>query len=566
MARVSRKKQNVQAAALDAPARLWKTAIYVRLSVEDNGSNSDSIDNQISLLENYISNHAYLTQVALYVDNGYTGTNFLRPEFQRMIEAAKAGEVECIVVKDLSRLGRNYIESARFIEKVCPFLNLRFIAVNDGLDTETMTNESHLAISLSNIINDFYAKDISRKVTSALRIKMERGDYIGNYAPYGYKKDPQNKNHLIIDDETASVIIQIYEWRAQEISYMGICKRLNDAGILSPSELKRARGIETNFNKKSRKILWNRHMIKEILYNTVYIGHLAQKKGSQCLYNGIPYHITSSEEWIVVKNTHQPLIDETLFNKVKEINRAVSMQAKMGSGKYAHLPKEQNIYGKKFTCAKCGAVMKMHRSISSKGDKAYYVFKCPTYAEHGTRACSDVKIRKKDLDTAVFSLIRTQMSTFMEKAKIMQSMTTATAQQRMQNPAEQEVRILRQKLEHKQVLLSGMYVDFKEDLLTEEEYQHHRNVISEDIYILENKLSELGCVQDAEAEQLNEIMKWQSQMEYLLDATEVSSEMVNAFIASMKLHESGKLEIELNFKDELTALLHACKRITGEVA
>ena len=205
----------MQAAALDALARLWKTAIYVRLSVEDNGSGSDSIDNQISLLENYISNHAYLTQVALYVDNGYTGTNFLRPEFQRMIEAAKAGEVECIVVKDLSRLGRNYIESARFIEKVCPFLNLRFISVNDGLDTETMTNESHLAVSLSNIINDFYAKDISRKVTSALRIKMERGDYIGNYAPYGYKKDPQNKNQLIIDDETAPVIIQIYEWRVQ---------------------------------------------------------------------------------------------------------------------------------------------------------------------------------------------------------------------------------------------------------------------------------------------------------------------------------------------------------------
>ena len=210
--------------------------------------------------------------------------------------------------------------------------------------------------------------------------------------------------------------------------------------------------------------------------------------------------------------------------------------------------------------------MKMHRSISSKGDKVYYVFKCPTYAEHGTRACSDVKIRKKDLDTAVFSLIRTQMSTFMEKAKIMQSMTTATAQQHMQSPAEQKVRILRQKLEHKQVLLSGMYVDFKEGLLTEEEYQHHRNVIGEDIHILESKLSELGCVQDAEAEQLNEIMKWQSKMEHLMDATEVSTEMVNAFIASMKLHESGKLEIELNFKDELAALIHACERIRSEVA
>ena len=315
MARVSRKKQNLPAPAVDTPIRRWKTALYVRLSVEDNGKGSDSIENQTTLLEDYIASRSYLEKTALFVDNGYTGTDFLRPEFNRMMEAVKMGIVDCIVVKDLSRLGRNYIETSQFIEKVCPFFDLRFISVNDSFDTATVTSEGHLSASLSNIVNDFYAKDISRKVTTALQAKMERGDYIGNYAPYGYRKDPENKNHLLIDPETAPIVVQIFQWRAEGVSYMGINKKLNDAGILSPSQLKRVRGVETNFNKKDRVILWNKHMITEILQNIVYIGHLAQKKGSQCLYGGIPYHITSEDEWIIAKNTHEPLLSEELFEK-----------------------------------------------------------------------------------------------------------------------------------------------------------------------------------------------------------------------------------------------------------
>lgn len=418
MARVSRKKQNLPIPAVDTPIRRWKTALYVRLSVEDNGKGSDSIENQTALLENYVASRSYLEKTALFVDNGYTGTDFLRPEFNRMMEAVKMGIVDCIVVKDLSRLGRNYIETSQFIEKVCPFFDLRFISVNDSFDTATVTSEGQLSASLSNIVNDFYAKDISRKVTTALQAKMERGDYIGNYAPYGYRKDPENKNHLLIDPETAPIVVQIFQWRAEGVSYMGINKKLNDAGILSPSQLKRERGVETNFNKKDRIILWNKHMITEILQNIVYIGHLAQKKGSQCLYGGIPYHITSEDEWIIAKNTHEPLLSEELFEKVQEINRAAVERTRANSGKYDHLPKAKNIYGKKFVCAECGAIMKLQRSISTKKDKVYFTFKCPTYAEHGTRGCSDVKIRKQDLDDAVFSFIKSQMEVFLDIAAV----------------------------------------------------------------------------------------------------------------------------------------------------
>lgn len=566
MARVSRKKQNIPSTPADTSVRIWKTALYVRLSVEDNGKDSDSVENQTALLEEYVANHPHLKKVALFVDNGYTGTDFLRPEFNRMMEAVQAEMVDCIVVKDLSRLGRNYIETSQFIEKICPFYNLRFIAVNDNYDTATVTSEGQLSASLQNIVNDYYAKDISRKVTSALQAKMERGDYIGNYAPHGYRKDPENKNHLLIDPETAPVIRQIFEMRAEGISYMGICKKLNDAGIPSPGQLKIDNGIETNNNRKNRTILWNKHKITEILKDIVYIGHLAQKKGSQCLYGGIPYHITSEEEWIVVKNTHEPLISEELFEKVQQVNNAALERQKANAGKYDHLPKEKNIYGKKFTCAGCGAIMKLHRSFSTKKDKVYFTFKCPTYAEHGSRACSDIKMRKADLDEAVFTFIKSQMDVFIDMENTIRRLLAMKKAKLKQNNTQQEIKALRQKLAHKQSILSGMYVDLKEGLLSQEDYGHHREIITADIKALEIKLSEMESAKNETEEQLTGEMKWKFMIQRFYDATEMTAEMADAFIETMKLHEDGSLEIKLSYMDEFMALTSTCERLRKEVA
>ena len=566
MARVSRKKQNIPSTPVDTSVRIWKTALYVRLSVEDNGKESDSVENQTALLEEYVANHPHLKKAALFVDNGYTGTDFLRPEFTRMMEAVQDGLVDCVVVKDLSRLGRNYIETSQFIEKICPFYGLRFIAVNDSYDTATVTSEGQLSASLSNIVNDYYAKDISRKVTSALRAKMERGDYIGNYAPHGYRKDPENKNHLLIDPETAPVIQQIFEWRAEGISYMGICKLLNDAGIPSPGQYKLNHGIETNNNKKKRTVLWNKHKITEILKDIVYIGHLAQKKGSQCLYGGIPYHITSEEEWIVVKNTHEPLISEELFEKVQQINNAVLESQKANTGKYDHLPKEKNIYGKKFTCADCGAIMKLTRSFSTKKDKVYFTFKCPTYAEHGSRGCSDIKMRKADLDEAVFTFIKSQMDVFIDMENTLRRLLAMKKAKLKQNNTQQEIKALRQKLANKQSLLSGLYVDLKEGMLSQDEYGHHREIITADIKALETNLAELENAKNETEEQITGEMKWKFMIQRFYDATEMTAEMADAFIESMKLHEDGSLEIKLSYMDEFAALMNTCERLRKEVA
>lgn len=564
MARVSRKRKSLPEAA--AASRIWRTALYVRLSVEDNGKDADSIENQIALLESYVFGCPDLSKAGLFVDNGYTGTNFHRPQFQQMMEAVQAGVIDCIVVKDLSRLGRNYIETSQFIEKICPFYGLRFIAVNDGFDTAAVTDTAQLSMALSNIVNDYYAKDISRKVTSALQTKMEQGDYIGNYAPHGYCKDPGNKNHLVIDPETAPVIRQIFQWRSEGVSYMGINRRLNESGIPSPGQYRLEHGIETNNNRKGRPVLWNKHMVTEILKNVVYIGHLAQKKGSQCLYAGIPYHITSEDEWIIVEHTHEPIIGTELFETVQKINRESAERSKANSGKYDYLPREKNIFGKKLTCAECGAVIKLHRSFNRLRDKAYFMFKCPTYAEHGSKGCSDVKMRKPDLDIAVFSFIKAQMAVFVDMESTLKRLLAVKTGKVEQGRTASKRRLLQQKLENKKSILSGLYVDYKEGLLSRQDYLFTRESVDADIRMIETELAEQESASSQTRDLLTGEMKWQYMVQRYQNATELSPEMVEAFVETIKLHQDGSLDIKLNYMDEFAALMDACEHIRKESA
>ena len=564
MARVSRKTP-VASQPKNETFRIWKTAIYVRLSVEDNGRDSDSIENQTELLTAYVEKHPSLERVACFTDNGYTGTDFHRPEFQRMMGAVQSGEVNCVVVKDLSRLGRNYIETSQFIERICPFLGLRFIAVNDHYDTATATSEGQLSVSLSNIINDYYAKDVSRKVITSLRAKMERGEFIANYAPHGYRKSPYNKNQLIVCADTAPVVQQIYLWRAEGVSYMGICKRLKAANIPSPGQYRLERGIETHNNKKNRRILWNKHVITEILQNPVYLGNLEQRKIGKCLYAGIPYHTTTAEERIVAYGTHEAIIDRPLFEKVQRINREAASAAKANVGKYDHLPKAQNIFGRKFVCGGCGAVMKLHRSFNKKGNKAYFTFKCPTYAEHGAKGCHDIKIRKSDLDQAVLSFLKSQMVLYLDLERVVSQLQKKQKSSCEKVERRQDIKVVRQKLSNKQKLLSELYVDLKDGTLSQEEYAEHREVILSDIQALQLRLSEMET-EGAEGEEVIGELRWLKEVQRFRETEELTKEMVDSFVESMVLHEDSTLDIHLSVRDELAALTTASKRLNGEVA
>ena len=568
MARVAkrRERQDVQLQKAESGIKVYQTAIYARLSREDNLSNSDSIENQIALLERYIDARPYLQLADIFADNGFTGTDFERPEWQRLMEAVQQRKINCIIVKDLSRLGRNYIETGEFLEKICPFFGIRFIAVNDNFDTDTAEANGQLSVSLSNIINDYYAKDISRKVTSALRSKMEKGEYIGSWEKYGYVKSPENKNQLIVNPETAPVVRMIYQWRSEGMSYMGINKKLNDMGIPSPGQYKADRGIVTNNNQKPRKILWNKHMVTDILKDITYLGHLAQRKTTQCLYAGIPFSRTEEQDWIQVENTHEAIIEPELFEKVQEINKKAAAAQKANRGKYDHLPKAKNIYGKKFTCADCGSVMKLVRSISTNKDKVYFTFKCPAHEEHGARACTAKRMRKADVDEAVLSSIKAQFELFLDCREALDSLLKAKKKQVKKAGKSDQAKELKKQLEKKKSVFSGLYRDLREGLIDDQDYAQTREILMEDISRLEKQLAELKSAKAEYEEPLQEAKIWETLIEKYAHAEEISEELADAMIESMQMNGDNSLSIQFRYMDSFQAVLDTVKILRKEVA
>ena len=326
MARTKRKVNPLALAVkeLASPQKVYKAGGYVRLSVEDGGKpGADTIEAQKELVLEYIGIQPDMEFCGLYCDNGRTGTNFQRAEFERLMDDVRAGKIDCIVVKDLSRFGRNYKETGQYLEQIFPFLDVRFVAVNDSFDTLTAErSQDGYIVPLKNIINEVYSRDISRKVSSALEIKRQKGEFIGSWAPYGYRKCPFDKHKLEPDPSTAPVVRDIFKLRARGMSLNEIAKRLNDSGVSTPAQYKRQTGeIQTDRYANAR---WNVFTLKSILENEVYIGNLVQGRKVSGLCQGQKQRRTQKNQWIIVENTHQPLTDLQTFQVVQVLSQKAS--------------------------------------------------------------------------------------------------------------------------------------------------------------------------------------------------------------------------------------------------
>ena len=569
MARVSRKRGTEKAKGFKE-AGIYHTGIYLRLSVEDNGKkDADSMENQKNLLMEYVSARPYLMLTDIYMDNGFTGTDFERPEFNRMLQDARDGRINCIVVKDLSRLGRNYVEAGDYIEKVFPFLGIRFIAVNDHYDSDSLTSGDELGASLKNVVNDVYAKDISRKVGTAMKQKRLRGEYIGNYAPYGYLKDPQDKNHLIIDQEIAPIVVEIFELRAKGDGINTIARILNERDIPSPGRLRYERGIITNNNKKGSGLLWSRHVLSDLLKNVVYIGNLAQGRSASCLYKGIPFHWTEESEWDLVENTHEAIISLELWKRVQEVTARKSREAKESHGKYAGLPKRENPYGSLLRCADCGRVIKqVHAYNTSKrsGTSIYYNYKCPENIELGDTACPKKNIRAADLDEAVLATIRKQMEIFMDTQKILKELIAQEKETAKQEAPIARVKDIQKEIDRRKGLCTALYTDLKEGILTQDEYFYAKMRYQEEIDSLEKELQELKSIRGKASEAAQGEKKWEQLISKYYKAQTLNPAMMEAIVKEIKLYADNSISIEFRYMNEFEELLQECERIRREVA
>ncbi len=565
MARVSRKAGR-QESAPQTPG-VYRTAIYLRLSVEDNGKKDpDSIENQEALLREYIANRNYLRLAGTYTDNGYTGTDFDRPAFHQMLEDVRAGKIDCILVKDLSRLGRDYVETGHLLEKVFPFLGVRFIAVNDNYDSASLSSSEELGASLKNLINDVYAKDISRKSSTALKAKRQRGEYTGSYAPYGYLKDPADKNHLIPDPETADTVREIFALRAEGTGIGSLTRILNERDIPSPGRLRFERGIITNNNKKGKDLPWNRHVLSDLLKNVVYIGHLAQGRSSSSLYQGIPYHWVDEAEWDVAENTHEPIISMELWNRVQAVNAQSRKDSKDCYGKYHYLAKRENPYGELLRCADCGRVIKQVHSYSKSGKKVYFNYKCPNNIELGDAACPKKSIRADDLDVAVLTLMHRQMELFLDSQTVLKECLADIKKKAPTANAENRAREIRQAIDKRTKQSTGLYGDYKDGVLSKEEYLYAKNTYQDEVERLRQELREMEEVRRSAGKIADGIQNWSRLVRKYAKTKKVSGEMVRAMIKSITLYADNSISIEFLYMDEFEKIQETCARLRGEVA
>ena len=357
--------------------RIYRTALYLRLSKDDEGAGeSASITTQRGILQDYAKTHG-LQVVDEYVDDGFSGTNYERPAFKRMIEDIEAGRVNCVITKDLSRLGRNSARTSDLLDEYFPAHGVRYISVIDGYDSLHLTSGVVMTAPLMMAMHEMYARDISCKICTSFKSKMENGEYIGSFAPYGYKKDPDNKNHLVIDYQVAHIVREIFEMAADGNAPRAIARYLNSKNIATPAIYRCQTRPYLNVDDYSKRREWTSVGVCDLLRNIVYLGHTAQGKSSKVSFKSKVTQARKPDEWIIVENTHEPIISEDLFQAVR--NRVVARRSPPTKGFV-------NIFSGIAVCADCGRTM---TTAPSRKKGAIYNLCCGSYKSYGRSECSN---------------------------------------------------------------------------------------------------------------------------------------------------------------------------------
>ncbi len=358
MARKSRKAQAQPVAEVKKETAALPTAIYARLSVENSGKDDDgnSLQNQIAVCEDYLDGCPYLRLAEVYSDNGRTGTVFDRPAWNRLMDDVRTGKIQCIVVRDLSRFGRDYVETGNYLEKIFPALGTRFISVKENFDNFTCGNAMEsLSVSLQNLVNAMYSRDISKKVSTALRAQMETGIFRNRNLPYGYLWNG-DKIAYVVDEEAAAVVRQIFEWKLREVSVYTIVERLKAGGIESPERHKRRAGTRNGGNIQGEG--WCPSTIRGILQNRAYIGEMICGKSETALYKGLKKRLTEKDNWIVVSDAHPPIVSVSDFEAVERQMREDSAHRENAMEWSADIRAGMiDLFAGKIFCADCGKRM-----------------------------------------------------------------------------------------------------------------------------------------------------------------------------------------------------------------
>lgn len=565
MARKSRKNVNQKVDSTIVTASYTMTGIYVRLSIENSGKDDDgdSIENQTSICKEYVEEHPDLKLYDIYEDNGKKGTNFDRPEFNRLMDDIRAGKVKCVLVKDLSRFGRDYIEAGEYLEKIFPFLGVRFISITDGYDSLTAGDaEGALMIPLKNMINDVYAKDISRKIITSFRARQEKGEYLPAFPPYGYVKSKTKAYRYEVDEEVAPYVRMIFEWKAAGVSHSEICKRLNDMGAVTPARRKVELGIW--HAEKYKHTIWHGRTIIDIMKNATYTGPLVYGRMPKSLYQGIKCHRAKPDEWRCIPDAHEAIVSQELFDKVQKIfdERSERMQKKWAESKQVR-DKIVNLFVKRIYCGDCGKRMRFVKGNNALRDKNFYYtnYVCGGYLDSGYRNCTRHSIRYQDVVDAVFAAMQVQMEYALNQEKMMQKLRGTAKEHNLIDQYVAKVNYLTQELKKVNSRREGLFESFAEGILDEADYQYAKKSYDEEYASLEKQLSEAKSRKKELDGVLTANNEWLQAMHKVEDATELDQDLVNALVKKVLIYEDNRVEVEFKFREQKDVF----DRILGEM-
>lgn len=530
--------------------KIWSVALYIRLSQEDedNGQDkqeSNSVTSQKTLLNEFIEEHNDLIVYDTYIDDGFTGTDFNRPSFQRLLEDMRNGNINCVIVKDLSRLGRNYIEVGNYIEQVFPLFNIRFIAINDSVDSfKNPASTNTILVPFKNLINDEYARDTSTKIRTSLNGKKKKGEFVGAFPSYGYIKDPKDKHKLAIDEVAADIVRKIFYWNVNEgLGKIAICHRLNELGILNPTGHKKLE-LGQNYNNygiQDNTYTWTPSTVRNILNNEVYIGNTVQGKRRTKSYKVHKVEAVPKEEWVRVENTHEAIIDKETFKKAQELSRRDT--------KVSQKTNELSIWAGFLKCADCGRAMNKKSSTNKSGSKyEYYI--CSTYRKKSNKLCTKHTIKEELLEKAVVQAINLHIDLLINTEEIIKQINQSSFQNLKNENIENMIMTKQNEISKISNFKRTLYEDWKNADITREEYLEYKQKYENDIERLKLNIERLQNEKQKYENQHQSSNKWIEKFREQKGITELSRDIMMELIDGIYVHDNGNITIRFKFEDE----------------
>jgi DNA invertase Pin-like site-specific DNA recombinase len=525
----------------------YRASKYVRLSYTDDKTNeSDSIINQKRLIDDFVERNPDIEIVSEKVDDGYSGIIFDRPAFKEMMDDIVSGKINCVIVKDLSRLGRDYIETGRHLRRIFPAYGVRFIAINDNIDTLNDGNGDELAVSVKSIINDAYSRDISVKIRSALNAKRQNGDFVGAYTVYGYLKSSENKNRLVIDEYAARVVRDIFKMRIDGASAARIADELNRLGVLSPIMYKKNKGLPypkgTLADKDDAK--WSATAIIRILKDEIYTGTLIQGKQYRRNYKLRDIVSRPIEERSRTENAHGAIIKKRDFELVQKIAKIDTRTAPNESGVY--------VFSGVLICGCCGNRM-TRKTVPYKG-RQYFYYYCPTGKKRGCDASNMVK--ETGLLECVSASLRGHIQNIISLEELINSLDNENINRYILSQHTSQIKENQARIDKYNKFKAGLYENYVDGVIGKDEYRNYKNQYASDCERLDAENERIKVEIENLKTDKNERMKWIEHFKRFSNFDKLDRAAVVRLIQSIHIFDKTNIKITFNYAQEYETALN----------